>query len=317
MFRLIFVIIPRSSAAVGCAVVTFDYQGIFLELWQLIFIASFSFSLLFTIAFYYLINQSITYVLKIFVVSLIITSILYAGIGIILSISPELLLVILIAIGLIVLKKHAALNDALNDAIKAFAVSFTTNTLVFGVLISIILVILYSSSGLSINIDEIDAPVGENITYIEITNKEMEKYPAVGKAINSYLETNEHYIEIEDKDQTQVTDFFEKKTRESAYLFSIKDAGLEEDLNKNIITDELKNIFENNGFTISENIYANTHINQISEIRWDIVERDESTYEILKEEGRLNVYDAESIYNRDTIFRFGELYFKVNFICGH
>ena len=170
-----------------------------------------------------------------------IPSILYAGIGIILSISPELLLVILIAIGLIVLKKHAVLNDV----IKAFAVSFTTNTLVFGVLISIILVILYSSSGLSINIDEIDAPVRENITYVEITNKEMEKYPAVGKAINSYFETNEHYIEIEDKDQTQVTDFFEKKNRESAYLFSIKDVGFEEDLNKNIITDELKNIFEN------------------------------------------------------------------------
>ena len=72
----IFFIVGLISTILAFAIrVSFDYQGIFLELWQLIFIASFSFSLLFTIAFYYLINQSITYVLKIFITSLIITSI--------------------------------------------------------------------------------------------------------------------------------------------------------------------------------------------------------------------------------------------------
>ena len=321
----IFFIVGLISTILAFAIrFSFDYLGIFLELWQLIFIASFSLSLLFTIASYYLINRSITYAVKTIITTLVVTStalfVFFYGIFIIIRIiplvPPILLPIILIAIGFIALKKHAALYAALNNTQKAFAVSFTASILVYGALMTIILILLYSAGGLYINIDEIDAPAGENITYVEITKEELEEYPAVGKAINSYLETNEQQIKIDHKDEGQVKDFFEKKRYESVYLFSIMDAGAEEDLNKNIISDELRNIFESNGFTISENVYANVHISQVSKSRWYIVERDERTYEILKEEGSLNVYDRESRYGHDKIFKIGELYFKVNFICA-
>ncbi len=205
------------------------------------------------------------------------------------------------------------MNDLNNKRSNFFSIFFIVG-LIFTILAFTIFIFLYSSGGLYIHIDEIDTHASENITYLEITKEELEEYPAVGKAINSYIETNEHEIKINMRDQGQVNDFFEKKYYESAYLFNITDAGLEENLNKGIITDELRIIFKSNGLTISENDYANTSIQQVSKIKWRIFERENKTYEILKEEGRLNVYDENCRYNPDQIFKFGELYCKIDLI---
>lgn len=120
---------------------------------------------------------------------------------------------------------------------------------------------------------------------------------------------------------------FEKK-----YLFSITDAALEQDLYKIDITmgeikevriPELKNIFESNGFSLSEN-YGVWRIpekwNIMDEMgNYEIWEKDgtlkvytqeELTYEILKEDGALNVYDD---YPGDILFKIGEKYYRISY----
>ncbi len=119
---------------------------------------------------------------------------------------------------------------------------------------------------------------------------------------------------------------------EKQYLFSITDAALEKDLNKIDITTggeikevripKLKNIFESNGFSLSENY----NIWRIPE-KWNIMDergnyeiwnqdgklnvykQEELTYEILKEDGVLNVYDE---YPGDIFFKIGEKYYRIS-----
>ena len=298
-FSIFFIVGLISTISAIKFILYFDFLGILA--WQLIFITSFIFSFIFTIASYYLINQSIAYALKTIITSLIITSTAFFVCSI-----P--LILIIIAIGLIAFKKYAVLNNTQ----KAFLCFFTAPVLFYFALMIFVIIMEYSiyDGGDYIHIDEIDAPAGENIRYVEITKEELEEYPSVGKAINTCLETNEYDCEIYDR--IQAKDFFDKKRHESAYLFSITDAGVEENLKKEIITDELRNIFESNGFTISENATTSAfsfHLNN----GWDIYERNESNYEILKEEGELNVYYVESRWFTDTIFKTGEVYYKIDY----
>ncbi|MCD4843433.1 MAG: hypothetical protein K8R25_02995 [Methanosarcinales archaeon] len=95
------------------------------------------------------------------------------------------------------------MNNLNNKGSKVFSIFFIVG-LIFTILAFAIFILLYSSSGLYVHIDEIDAHAGENITYIEISKEELKEYPAVGKAINSYIETNEHEIKINMRDQGQV-----------------------------------------------------------------------------------------------------------------
>ena len=303
----IFLIVGLISTILAFTIhLSFDNRGIFLELWQLIFIASFSFSLLFTIAFYCLINRSITYALKIFITSLIITSTLYAGIGIILSLSPELLLVILIAIGLIVSKKHAALNDTL----KAFAVSFTTNILVFGVLISFILIIQYSGGEAYIHIDEIE-DIG-NGTYFEITDDELKEYPELIRSISGEGCTKSDYggiyCELSSDEFERLHDFFDMKHAE--YLFSI-DMEFENNLNDNIIDAELMNTFESNGFPLSEKYSIITRErNSLYDSWWINKEANSPEYIIWEINDELKVYKSGYIEYQFT--KIGEHYYEIN-----
>ncbi|MFZ3060379.1 MAG: hypothetical protein WA102_11675 [Candidatus Methanoperedens sp.] len=120
---------------------------------------------------------------------------------------------------------------------------------------------------------------------------------------------------------------------EKQYLFSIMDEELDKDLNKIDITmggeikevriPKLKNIFESNGFSLSENY----RVWRIPE-KWNIMDergnyeiwnqdgklnvytQEELTYEILKEDGALNVYDE---YPGDIFFRIGEKYYRISY----
>ena len=292
----IFLIVGLISTILAFTIrLSFDNRGIFLELWQLMFIASFSFSLLFTIAFYYLINRSITYALKIFITSLIITSTIYTSIGIILSLSPELMLVILVAIGLILSKKLAALNDTL----KAFAVSFTTNILVFGVLISLILIIQYNGGEAYIHIDEIE-DIG-NGTYYEITDDELKEYPELIRSISGEGRT------LSSDEFERLSDFFRMKHRE--YLFSI-DMKFENNLNDNIIDAELMNTFESNGFPLSEKYSIITYERNSLYDSWLIKKANSPEYIIWEINDELKVYKSGYIEYQFT--KIGEHYYEIN-----
>jgi hypothetical protein len=297
----IFLIVGLISTILAFTIhLSFDNRGIFLELWQLIFIASFSFSLLFTIAFYCLINRSITYALKIFITSLIITSTLYTSIGIILSLSPELMLVILIAIGLILSKKQSALNDTL----KAFAVSFTTNILVFGVLISLILIIQYNGGeyNAEIEIKEIE-DIG-NGTYFEITDDELKEYPELIRSISGEGRT------LSSDEFERLADFFDMKHAE--YLFSI-DMKFENNLNDNIIDAELMNTFESNEFPLSEKYSITTREKNSLYDSWFIKNKDNSPeYVIWEINDELKVYKSGYIEYQFT--KIGEQYYEIQFV---
>ncbi len=125
-------------------------------------------------------------------------------------------------------------------------------------------------------------------------------------------------------------DIFEKQ-----YLFSIMDEELDKDLNKidimmggelkEIRIPKLKNIFESNGFSLSEN-YRIWRIpekwNILNEMEnyeiWEqdgklnVYRQEELTYEILKEDGALNVYDGKS--PGETFFKVGEKYYRISLL---
>lgn len=71
---------------------------------------------------------------------------------------------------------------------------------------------------------------------------------------------------------------------EGTYLFSI-DTKFEEELNKGIISEELKEEFKKNGFSLPDNATVKKE-----EKKWEIT--DEKKFIIRKEEGKLNIYEG-------------------------
>lgn len=122
---------------------------------------------------------------------------------------------------------------------------------------------------------------------------------------------------------------------EKQYLFSITDEELDKDLNKIDIEGEIKeiripkleNIFESNGFSLSENY----EVWRMPE-KWNVInerenyeiwkkdgtlnfyKQEELTYEVLKEGGVLNVYDRK--YSGDIFFKIGEKYYKISLLMA-
>jgi hypothetical protein len=112
---------------------------------------------------------------------------------------------------------------------------------------------------------------------------------------------------------------------------------LDKDLNKiNITMDgeikeiripKLKNIFESNGFLLSEN-YAIWRIPE----KWNIIndggsyeiwkkdgtlnvyKQEELTYEIEKEDGVLNVFDRR--YSSELVFKIGDKYYRISLLMA-
>ncbi|MCZ7399016.1 MAG: hypothetical protein O8C62_04940 [Candidatus Methanoperedens sp.] len=234
--------------------------------------------------------------------------------------------------------------------VKVLGVSFLVLILVIVAWFSLSM----SEGGMFMVIQEVNIPAGEKVRFVEITREELGKNPPLEKAMIAYTESNSSEFKVDNEDQGKVSDFFNKKryaarflfsisdgksvseTRwyvfEKQYLFSITDAALEKDLNKIDITmggeiseariPKLKNIFESNGFSLSENY----NIWRIPE-KWNIMDergsyeiwnqdgklnvykQEELTYEILKENGVLNVYDE---YPGDIFFRIGGKYYRIS-----
>lgn len=73
-------------------------------------------------------------------------------------------------------------------------------------------------------------------------------------------------------------------------LFSI-DAGLEDDLNKNIVSEGLKEGFKTEGFSL----FKDTDISKKRDDKWIIDKREEESYIVRKEDGKLNIYRGTKI----------------------
>ncbi len=90
-----------------------------------------------------------------------------------------------------------------------------------------------------------------------------------------------------------MSDFLNRKAHESKYLFGIDNSRLEEeDLDRKILPEALRNEFESRGMMLSEKAVI-SHSSDIRE--WDIIENQENTYQIWKENEKLNVYNGKWI----------------------
>jgi len=86
-----------------------------------------------------------------------------------------------------------------------------------------------------------------------------------------------------------------KKAIDKSYLFSIFgiDAGVEDELNGNIIPEKVKNIFKKEGFIIS----IDATVTREEENCWVITDREE--FIVRKENGKLNILDIYTTLNEE------------------
>ena len=80
-----------------------------------------------------------------------------------------------------------------------------------------------------------------------------------------------------------------KEKKEDEYLFSI-DTGLEDDLNKNLVSERLEDEFKTKGFPLSKDV----NVTKKKDGKWMITDKGkEETYIVEKEKGKLNIYKKE------------------------
>lgn len=147
---------------------------------------------------------------------------------------------------------------------------------------------------------------------IEITEEELEEYPALKKAISgegcTKYNEDRWSLKVHPKEYKRTSLFIGKKRHE--YLFSM-DRELEGDLNKGIITLELKNAFESKGFQLSENFTIGIIKYDSVYDKWRIYDEERGkSYDVWEEDGKLNVYDGKARYS---CFKVGEKYYEVGF----
>lgn len=128
--------------------------------------------------------------------------------------------------------------------------------------------------GRAISIKQFDAPEGE---VARLTVDELKGYPALLRASNkegctkSEISNESWYCTVDPEEWGPTMDFIGKKRQESRYLFSITGMELEVEPNKrNVVPAKLKEIFETNNISLSENaiILAGGPGSE----RWDIIE---------------------------------------------
>jgi hypothetical protein len=99
---------------------------------------------------------------------------------------------------------------------------------------------------------------------------------------NSIKEGRQEQQDLKDK---------KEEVRKRLHLFSI-DAGLEDDLNKNTVSEGLKEGFKTGGFPLSKD----TDISEKGDDKWMITDkREEKSYIVWKEDGKLNIYRGTKI----------------------
>ena len=189
-----------------------------------------------------------------------------------------LILMITFIVGLIFFKDRPLFGFAL----RAFSLS--SSVVILAISVWFILSMSMSGGGF-ISIDDIGVP-GENVKYAQITEMELEEYPDLEKAINEYNINNSHYTEVNYEEWGRTRDFIEKKGHESRFLFSIKDEGLEDELNMSIIPEILRNAFDSNGYKLSE--YSSVYkVYPYLQSNW--------AYRITEKQYLFNITDAEAV----------------------
>ena len=107
------------------------------------------------------------------------------------------------------------------------------------------------------------------------------------------------FIISEEPEFKIVENKFEDLIENDLVLFSI-DGELEEELNKGIVPEELKNMFETEGISFSENIT----ITKEKDGKWVIIDEEKkNTYIVRKENGKLNIYLKLNSKERKTLKR--------------
>lgn len=194
-----------------------------------------------------------------------------------------ILIIIVSSIGYTYLKKESAFYF-----MKLFVFSIIVLFSAFA------LFLIGQSGGVTIMVEKIplESQINGTIDYLDITEIELNEYPLLRKAIIECRDYNNCTIKPDIEEWGNVSDFLNRKAHESKYLFSINDSRLEEDLDREILPKELRNEFESRGVLLSEKAV----IFHPKDIRvWNIIENQEDTYQIWKENEKLNVYNGKWI----------------------
>ncbi|MDP3105389.1 MAG: hypothetical protein Q8M95_12385 [Candidatus Methanoperedens sp.] len=269
-------------------------------------------SILFSMVLYIFKERSFRYALKVFVISLIASVSIFMGgylgagllipAGLFLPLYPLAFLLILSAIGLIAFKNRPLASFT----VKAFTISFFTIFLIVGAWF--MWGAIEHEYAKHIHIHKVDGMPGE---YVNITEQELEEYPALKKAISGQdcerFSADRWGCTVHPDEWRRTREFISKKTG-YVYLFSM-DRKLEEDLNKGIITIELRNAFESEGYSLPENLF----IRKLELKRWWMEdEKGKNFYYIWKEDDGLNVY-RDRFYDPIRFIKVGENYYEVLF----
>lgn len=234
-------------------------------------------------------------------------------IGLFLPLFPLVFLLILSVIGLFVFKDRPFVSFT----VKAFTISFFTLFLIVG---GWFMLGAYEHEyGTAISIKKFDAPQGE---YAEVTAEELKGYPALEKALSGEgckkFNEDRWYCKVHPDEWRRTSDFINKKQCDRLggtvipfnlcrkYLFSL-DERLENDLNKGIVSEELRDVFESKGISLSENAF----IRESGERFWVV---EPQNYPVWKEKGSLNVYDSISMTDGIArLFKINEKYYEIGF----
>ncbi len=280
-------------------------------------------SILFAMLLYAFKERSIRFALQVFVISLVTSISIFMGgsfglgllipIGLFLPLYPLVFLLILSAIGLFVFKDRPFVSFA----VKAFTISFFTVFLIVG---GWFMLGAYEHEyGKAISIKKFDAPQGD---YAELTADELKGYPTLEKALSGEgcTKFNEYswYCKVDPDEWSRTLDFVNKKQCDMLggtvipfnlcrkYLFTL-DGRLENDLNKGIVSEELRDVFESKGISLSGDAF----IRESGERFWVV---EPQNYPVWKDEGRLNVYDPGSVTLSVPLFKINEKYYEIGFM---
>jgi hypothetical protein len=176
-----------------------------------------------------------------------------------------ILIIIVSSIGYTYLKKESAFYF-----IKLFVFSIIVLFSAFA------LFLIGQSGGLIIIVEKISIESQINgMNYyvnLNITEKELDEYPALKKAIIECRDFNNCNSEPNIEEWMSTRGFLDKKAHESGYLFSVMDERSEEDLNKGIFSSALRNAFESRGLQLSENAFI-SQVSYQEVIRWNIIDK--------------------------------------------
>lgn len=277
-------------------------------------------SILVSLVLYYFKEHSLGFALKVSFISFTAISLLFFGN---LSLSnyfiqlPHpfftflLIPLILFIAGLIAFKERPLIQFS----IKAFAVSIFALLLVLYVWFMIAAAPSYYIEVQKF--DTFEEILAENsrfkdIRLAEITSEELDNYPILKNAINSYdLNKNEYgstpCSEVEHDEWERTKDFIEQKWRETWYLFNVEDKDLMEELEQmekytsRPIPMKLRKAFENHGISLPEDV-------EISKSSENFGIRG---FEVRNEVGTLNVYPYSRNYG--IAIKFGDEYYMITF----